>query len=51
MSSEANKAVVLRYYDQVLNGGEIDLLDEIAVEPYEEHDSLPGQQDRRDGRK
>ncbi len=43
MSTKDNKAVVLRYYEDVLNAGNVDLLDELAVEDYEEHDPLPGQ--------
>ena len=38
-----NKAVVRRYYDEVLNQRNIDLLDELAVEDYVEHDPFPGQ--------
>ena len=43
MDPDQNKTVVSRYYADVLNGGEVDLLDEIAVEDYVEHDPLPGQ--------
>ena len=43
MDLDQNKTVVSRYYADVLNGGEVDLLDEIAVEDYVEHDPLPGQ--------
>ncbi len=43
MSTEENKAVVHRYYDEVLNAGDIGTLDELAVAGYEEHDPLPGQ--------
>jgi steroid delta-isomerase-like uncharacterized protein len=38
-----NKAVVRRYYDEVLNQRNIDLLDRLAVEDYLEHDPFPGQ--------
>jgi len=41
--SEQHKAVVRRYYDEVLNQRKIDLLDELAVEDYVEHDPFPGQ--------
>lgn len=37
------KAVVQRYYDEVLNAGKIDVLDEIAAEDYIENDPFPGQ--------
>jgi steroid delta-isomerase-like uncharacterized protein len=43
MSTEANKQVVRRFYDEVLNEREIDVLPELAVADYEEHDMLPGQ--------
>jgi steroid delta-isomerase-like uncharacterized protein len=43
MSESDNKAVVRRYYDEVLNQRRGDLLDEIAVEDYVEHDPFPGQ--------
>jgi steroid delta-isomerase-like uncharacterized protein len=43
MSTEENKAVVRRYYDEVLNGRNIDVIDELAVEDYREHDPFPGQ--------
>ena len=42
MSEQDNKAVVRRYYDEVLNQRNIDLLDELAVEDYVEHDPFPG---------
>lgn len=43
MELDQNKAVVARYYADVLNGGEIELLDELAVDDYVEHDPLPAQ--------
>ena len=43
MSEQDNKTVVRRYYDEVLNQRNIDLLDELAVEDYVEHDPFPGQ--------
>jgi steroid delta-isomerase-like uncharacterized protein len=43
MSLEQNKEVVRRYYEDVLNRGDMGALDELAVESYEEHDPLPGQ--------
>ena len=43
MSEQDNKAVVRRYYDEVLNQRKMDLLDELAVEDYVEHDPFPGQ--------
>jgi steroid delta-isomerase-like uncharacterized protein len=43
MSDSDNKAVVRRFYDEVLNQRNADLLDELAVEDYVEHDPFPGQ--------
>jgi steroid delta-isomerase-like uncharacterized protein len=43
MSTEENKAVVRRYYDEVLNGRNLDVIDALAVEDYVEHDPFPGQ--------
>jgi steroid delta-isomerase-like uncharacterized protein len=43
MSVEQNKAVVFRYYDEVLNQGHISVLDEIAAADYVENDPFPGQ--------
>ena len=43
MSEQDNKAIVRRYYDEVLNQRKVDLLDAIAVEDYVEHDPFPGQ--------
>ena len=43
MSTETNKRVVRRFYDEVLNSGSIGALEELAAPDYEEHDMLPGQ--------
>ena len=51
MSIETNKALVRRFYDQVLNGRRVEAVDELAVAGYHEHDPLPGQRDGRDGLK
>lgn len=45
MSIEANKQVVRRFYEEVLNSGKIEALEELAVNNYQEHDMLPGQGD------
>ena len=42
MSVEKNKETARRYYEEVLNKGNVDLLDEIAVDAYIEHDPFPG---------
>jgi steroid delta-isomerase-like uncharacterized protein len=47
MSDTDNKAVVRRYYDEVLNQRKVDLIDELATEDYVEHDPFPGQGNSR----
>ena len=42
MTTDQNRAIVRRYYDEVLNGRNVALLDEIAVEDYIENDPFPG---------
>jgi steroid delta-isomerase-like uncharacterized protein len=49
MSIDANKAIVRRYYDEVLNGRRPDLLDELAATDHIEHDPLPGQGEGLEG--
>jgi steroid delta-isomerase-like uncharacterized protein len=49
MSIEANKALVRRYYEEVLNGRRVQLLDELAAPGYVENDPLPGQGDGLEG--
>ena len=43
MSTEANKSLVRRYYEEVLNAGDIGVLNEIAAPDYDEHSPFPGQ--------
>lgn len=49
MGIEKHKTTARRFYEEALNEGRIDVLDEIAVEDYEEHDPIPGQRERREG--
>lgn len=51
MTIEANRAVVTRYYEQVLNAGNVGLLDELAVLDYDEHSPFPGQPNGLEGLK
>lgn len=51
MSTDKNKRIVRRFYEEVLNEQKYDLLDEIAVEDYVIHDPLPGLGDGRAGLK
>jgi steroid delta-isomerase-like uncharacterized protein len=43
MRNETNTGVARRYYEEVLNKGNVSLLDEIALTDYRENDPLPGQ--------
>lgn len=49
MTTEENKAIVRRYYEDVLNSGNTSALEELAVAQYDEHDPLPGQANGREG--
>lgn len=49
MSTETSRGLVGRFYDEVLNGRRLDVIDEIAVAGYTENDPLPGQGEGRDG--
>ena len=51
MSTEANKRQIERYYEEVLNGSNIALLDELAVPDYDEHSPFPGQPNGIEGLK
>lgn len=51
MSREPNKSQIRRYYEEVLNGGNIVLLDELAVPDYDEHSPFPGQPNGIEGLK
>jgi steroid delta-isomerase-like uncharacterized protein len=43
MSENENKRLIRRYYDEVLNAGKLEVLDEIASVDHVEHNPLPGQ--------
>jgi steroid delta-isomerase-like uncharacterized protein len=49
MSTEANKALVRRYYDEVHTGRNYDLIDQLVAPDFKEHDPLPGQGPGRQG--
>ncbi len=51
MRNETNTGVARRYYEEVLNKGNVGLLDEIASTEYVENDLLPGQGEGREGLK
>ncbi len=48
MSGTDNKAIVRRFYDEVLNQRRVALLDDLAVVDYVEHDPFPGQGNGRE---
>jgi steroid delta-isomerase-like uncharacterized protein len=49
MSTETNKQLVQRYYDEVHNDRNYDLIDALIAPNFKEHDPLPGQQEGRAG--
>jgi steroid delta-isomerase-like uncharacterized protein len=49
MSTESNKVLARRVFEEVLNGHNLDLLEEVAVPDYIEHNPLPGQGTGIDG--
>ena len=48
MTEHENTALVRRYYEEVFNRRNPDLVEQLAVEDYVEHDPFPGQGDGRD---
>ena len=42
MSVEDNKALTRRFYDEVINQGNLDLIDELVAEDFVEHEVFPG---------
>jgi steroid delta-isomerase-like uncharacterized protein len=51
MSTERNKATVRRLYVEVLEGGDLGVIDQIALPDYLEHGPLPGQRTGSQGLK
>jgi len=45
MSTETNTKLVRRFYDEALNDRRVEVIDELALADYAEHDPLPGQRD------
>jgi steroid delta-isomerase-like uncharacterized protein len=50
-TTENNKAVVLKFLEEVINQNRMDRADELVVEDFVELDPLPGQRQGRDGLK
>lgn len=42
MSVEDNMALARRFYSEVVNGGNLDLIDELVSEDFVDHEALPG---------
>jgi predicted ester cyclase len=51
MTPERNRTTILRFFREVMGAGDLDLLDELAIEDYEDHVALPGQSHGREGLK
>jgi predicted ester cyclase len=49
MNAEENRALIHRLFEDVLNGGDMDLVDEIISTEYIEHAALPGQESGPEG--
>lgn len=49
MSNSTSRSLIGRFYNEVLNGRRLEVIDEIASEDYVEHDPLPGQGGGREG--
>lgn len=49
--SEQNKALVRRLYDEVLNAGRLDLIDELVTPDFVDHEEFPGSSPGREGAK
>ena len=51
MTTERNRSTIVRFFREVMGTGHLDLLDELAIENYEDHVALPGQGHGREGLK
>jgi predicted ester cyclase len=51
MTVERNRTIILRFFREVIGAGNLDLLDELAIDDYEDHVALPGQGRGREGLK
>ena len=48
-ASDANKALLQRFYDEVINGRNLDLIDELLSDDFVEHEEFPGIPPTREG--
>jgi len=51
MGEEENKAIVRMFYDEVLNRGNLDVVDKVTAENYVDHTAPPGMAPGREGEK
>lgn len=51
MTPERNRATILRFFREVIGQGDLDLLDALATEDYQDYVALPGQGPGRAGLK
>jgi predicted ester cyclase len=51
MTLERNRISILRFFREVIGAGKLALLDDLAVDDYEDHVALPGQGRGREGLK
>lgn len=49
MSVEQNKVLVKRFYDEAVNEGNLELINELVAENFIEHEVFPGLSEGRDG--
>ena len=42
MAAEQNKALMRRFFDEVVNQGQLELIDELVADDFVEHESFPG---------
>jgi steroid delta-isomerase-like uncharacterized protein len=49
MSVEQNKALMRRFYDEVVNGGNLNMIDELASPDFVDHEAFPGLAAGREG--
>lgn len=51
MQAAQNKALARRFYREIFNNGNVDLVDELVAADFIEHEKMPGLQDGREGLK
>jgi predicted ester cyclase len=51
MTPDRNRTTILRFFRDVMGAGDLDLLDELAIEDYQDHVALSGQGQGRQGLK